>query len=219
MSATAQVKPKKIRAIVGLDKMPDGNVTPLLDGSLKGLTAHPDVYPKPPVDLPTYGAGITAYEAAIPAALDGGKTAVAQKNKLKRAVVKMYGLNAKYVETNCNDEMATFLLSGFQAASMSKVPPQPLPTPVIKSVAHGATTGQLKVTIAPVLKAASYVIRYAPLPAGGGTPATWSELAVASKKPLIFSNLTPGTVYTFQVKALGIVGYTDWSDAANRMVT
>jgi hypothetical protein len=219
MSTTSQVKPKKIRAIVGLDKMPDGNVTPLLDGSLKGLTAHADAYPHPPVDLATYGTGITAYEGAIPAALDGSKTAVAQKNKLKRAAVKMYGLNAKYVETNCNDDMATFLLSGFQPAATTKTPPQPLPTPVIKSLVLGATTGQLKITIAPVPKAASYVIRYGVVPAGGGTPATWSELALASKKPVIFNNLTPGTVYSFQVKALGLLGYTDWSDAANRMVT
>jgi hypothetical protein len=199
--------------------MADGNVTPLLDGSLKGLTAHADIFPQPPVDLKTYGAGITAYEAAIPPALDGSKTAVAQKNKLRHGAVKMYSLNAKYVETTCNDDMATFLLSGFQAASTTKAPPQPLPQPVIASVVQGPNSGQLKIAIGPVPKALSYVLRRAPAPAGGGTPASWTEDTITTKKPVIYSNLTPGTIYTFQVRALGRLGYTDWSDPVSRMVT
>jgi len=218
MASTAKVRPKKIRAIVGLDKMPDGSVTPLLDGSLKGLTAHADIF-KPPVDVTTYGTAITAYEGAIPAALDGSKTAVAQKNKLRNAAVKMYSLNAKYVETNCNDDMATFLLSGFQAASTTKTPPQPLPLPTIASVVQGPNSGQLKAVIAPLPKAFSFVLRHGVVPAGGGIPATWIEDTITTKKPVIISNLTPGTVYTFQVKALGRLGYTDWSDPVSRMVT
>jgi hypothetical protein len=218
MSTTSQVKPKKIRAIVGLDKMPDGNVTPLLDGSLKGLSAHPDLFPQPPVDIKAYGNAISAYEGSIPAALDGSKTAVAQKNKLKRTVVRMYGLNAKYVENNCNDDMATFLLSGYQAASTTKAPPQALPQPVIKSVVQGPLSGQLKVTIDSVPKALSYVIRRASQPAAGAQP-TWIEDTVTTKKPVIYGSLTPGTIYIFQVKALGRLGYTDYSDIVSRMVT
>lgn len=217
MSATSKVRPKKIRAIVGLDKMADGNVTPLLDGSLQGLSAHPELF-TPPVDVKTYGAEISNYKAAIPAALDGSKTAVAQKNKLRNSAVRMYGLNAKYVENNCNDDMATFLSSGFQPASTTKAPPQPLPTPVIKSVTQGPISGQLKVTIAPVPKALSLVIRHAPQPAAGAQP-VWVEETLTSKKPVIYSELTPGTIYMFQVKALGRTGYTDYSDTVSRMVT
>jgi hypothetical protein len=211
-------KPKKIKALLGLDKMPDGNVTPLLDGSLKGLTAHADIFPQPPVDLKTYGAAITAYEAAIPVALDGSKTAVAQKNKLKLAAVKMYTQIAHYVEANCNEDMATFLLSGFTAANTTKTPPQPLALPSIASVTQGSNSGQLKVKIGPEKKALSYVMRYAPAPANGATP-QWSEQTLTTKKPVLYSNLTPGTTYIFQVKALGRLGYTDWSDAVSRMVT
>ena len=126
MSATptAQPKPKKIKAVVGLDKMADGNVTAVLDGSLKGLTDHATIFPKPPVDLATYEAAINAYKVAIPAALDGSRTAVAQKNKLRHAAVKIYAEMAHYVEANCNDDMATFLLFGFQPANTTKAPPQ-----------------------------------------------------------------------------------------------
>lgn len=33
----------------------------------------------------------------------------------------------------------------------------------------------------------------------------------------ICANLTPGTTYAFQVRALGPLGYTDYSDSVTRM--
>ena len=33
------------------------------------------------------------------------------------------------------------------------------------------------------------------------------------------TGLTPGTIYAFQVRAMGRLGYTDWSDSATRMCT
>jgi hypothetical protein len=216
---TKTVKPKKIHARYGLTKLPDATITPLLDGSLKGLTENATIFSKPPVDLKTYGASISAYHDALPAAiLDGGKNAVALKNKLRDVVLKMYAENAHYVEANCNDDMQTFLLSGFQPASTTNSPPQPLDQPAIASVVQGPLPGQLKVKIRSVKKAASYELRFAPVPNGGGTP-TWTQQAVASTKPLILTGLTPGTTYTLQVRALGLLGYTNWSDAVTRMVT
>jgi hypothetical protein len=212
-------KLKKIRALFGLAKMADGAIRPLLDSSLKGLTDNATAFPKPPVDLATYKNAINAYEAAIPAAHDGSKTAIAQKNKLRNVAVKMYIQLAHYVEANCNDDMATFLLSGFKPAATTQTPPQPLPTPAIASVTQGPMTGQLRVKIRAVAKAVSYELRYAPVPSGGGTPATWTHEGVGSSKPAIIGNLTPGTMYTIQARALGRLGYTDWSDAVNRIAT
>jgi hypothetical protein len=216
---TVQTKPKKIHAVIGLDKMPDGNVTPLLNASLQGLTLHADVFPKLPVDLPTYASGIKAYEDAIPVALDGSKTAIAHKNKQRNAAVKIYTELAHYVEANCNYDMATFLLSGFTAAApKAKTPTQPLPTPSIASVVPGPVSGQQKAKVVAVAKAMSYNWRFAPQAAAGATP-SWTFHAVASSKALIFGNLQPGIVYTFQVQALGRLGYTEWSDPVNRMAT
>ena len=217
-TTTTKAKPKKIKAIIGLDKMADGNITTLLNASLKGLTTNAATFPKPPVDLATYQAAITAYQEAITAAVDGGKTAVSQKNKLRNAAVKMYTLNAHYVELDCNDDMTTFLLSGYQPAAITKVPPQPLPVPTIVSIVQGPISGQLKVKIGPVAKAINYDLRYAPLPTNGALPA-WIVVTLPSKKPYIVSNLTPGTTYTFEVRALGRLGYTDFSSPINRMVT
>lgn len=215
---TTSPKPKKIRALYGLAKMADGVITPLLDGSLKGLTANATIFPKPPVDLKTYGDAIAAYEDAIaPATVDGGKNAVALKNKLRDVATKMYIQNAHYVEASCNDDMQTFLLSGFQAASTVKATPQPLAIPAIASVVPGPVPGTLKVKIKSVKKAASYELHYGAVPAGGGPPAAWTTLPLASTKATVIYGLTSGTNYTFQVRALGLLGHTDFSDPVTRM--
>ena len=211
-------KPTKIRARYGLTKQPDGVVVPLLDGSLKGLSEHATIYPKPPVDLKTYADGIAAYKDAIPeATIDGGKKAVALKNKLRNAAVDMYTQNAHYVEANCNNDPQTFLLSGFQPASVVKKPPQPLDQPTIVSVAPGSVPGQVKVKIHSVPKAASYELRYGSVPSPGATPASWTTESLAGTKPVLINGLTPGTNYMFQVRALGLLGQTAWSDPITRM--
>jgi len=211
-------KPKKIRALVGLRKLPEGTIKDLLAGSLKGLTVNAKVFPKPPIELAEYQATIEAYQAAIPAALDGSKTAVANKNKLLETAIQMYVELAHYVQANCKNDLATFLSSGFVPASSTKTPPQPLDQPSI-AVEQGPVTGQLKAKIGSVPKAGTYHLRHAAVPSGGGVPPTWTEQYITSTKPMLIGGLTPGTIYTFQVRALGPLGFTDWSDAVNRMVT
>src|SRR5262245_10775528 len=210
--------PKKIRALVGIRKMPEGTIKDLLAGSLKGLTENAKVFSKLPIELAAYQAAIDAYEAAIPAALDGSKTAVANKNKLLETAIGMYVELAHHVEANCDNDLATFLLSGFQPASSTKTPPQPLDQPSI-TVEPGPVTGQMKAKIESVPNALSYHLHFAPVPSGGGAPATWTDQIITSTKPTIIKDLTPGTIYTFQVRALGRLGFTNWSDAVNRMAT
>ena len=38
-------------------------------------------------------------------------------------------------------------------------------------------------------------------------------------KTTTISNLTPGTTYQFQVRGLGKLGYSDWSDPVNFICT
>ena len=212
-------KAKKIRARFGLGKLADGDVQHLLDGSLKGLTDNAAIFPKPPVELSAYQSAIAAYDAAIPAALDGSKTAIAHKNKLRDAAVRMYVQLAHYVEANCNDDLTTFLLSGFQPAASTKTPPEPLAQPAIDSVVPGPLTGQLKIKVGSVPKAKSYHIRWGAVPNGSGQPASWTDEPIPTGTSTIISNLTPGITYTFQVRALGRMGYTNWSDPVSRMAT
>ncbi len=71
--------------------------------------------------------------------------------------------------------------------------------------------------VIPLPRALSYTLRYAALGADGKT-ASWTELAPFSNtRSVPVNGLTPGTTYVFQVRALGRLGYTDWSGSVTRM--
>jgi hypothetical protein len=60
-------------------------------------------------------------------------------------------------------------------------------------------------------------VKYASIGADG-KPGSWTYLPLfTNSRSFIVTGLTPGTTYAFQVRALGRLGYTDWSDSANRM--
>ena len=71
-------------------------------------------------------------------------------------------------------------------------------------------SGQIVVSVKAQAGAKSYFIRYAVM--AGATPGAWTTIAAASiRKPITISGLTPTTIYGFQVQALGVLGYSDWS--------
>jgi hypothetical protein len=75
------------------------------------------------------------------------------------------------------------------------------------------------VTVTAVAKARSYDLRFAPVPAGGAA-ITWTTMSVATVRPAMqINNLTPGTIFTFEVRAFGKLGFSDWSAAVNKMCT
>ena len=95
MSATTDPTTKKIKAVVALNRMGDGNITPLLDAALKGLQGHSDLFPRPPVDLATFEAAMNSYKASIPAAIDGKRHEL-RVELTKEAKAKHKGVRLKY---------------------------------------------------------------------------------------------------------------------------
>ena len=65
-------------------------------------------------------------------------------------------------------------------------------------------------------KAVHYHMRYG---VDGTPPETWTiETLLQAKRAANVTNLTPGTIYAFQVRAFGKTGvYTDWSNSITRM--
>jgi hypothetical protein len=121
-----------------------------------------------------------------------------------------------YVEVACKGDMNTFVSSGFVAVSRTRAPEQPVGQPVIASIDQG-NSGQLLVTIKNVPRARHYELRSGAVPVGGGA-INWATILVATTKPpTVFNNLTPGGTYSFQVRAFGKLGYSDWSDPVSRM--
>jgi hypothetical protein len=60
-------------------------------------------------------------------------------------VIGSLKLLARFVEVHSNGDEAIFKSSGFEPASPIRVPPAPLPFPVIRSVDHGAFSGEIVV--------------------------------------------------------------------------
>src|SRR5262249_26241547 len=158
-------------------------------------------------------ADLEAYAASIADAKDGGKKAIALRDKQGETVIRTIKFLVSYVEINCKDDMNIFLSSGLQPKSITRTPAQPLEQPVIDSLDQG-TPGQLLASVKWVRKAKHYDLRYGPAGPGGATPATWSTVTVPNAKTAVpLSGLTPGTTYAVQVRAYGQLGYTEYSDS------
>jgi hypothetical protein len=214
--ATTPKTPKLIKPSLTFGKLLDADFLTRVKAIEAGMTGNP-AYPSPPVSMPVFTAAGDAYSAAIATALDGSKTAIAARHKQRAAVMAMIHLLGPYVQSSCNNDLTTLLSSGFTVATRVTVPPQPLAPPTIVSVNQGAT-GQLLVTIKPLAKARSYELRYAVLGAGG-TPGAYTSTTVATAKQVDpISGLTPGTIYAFQARAFGKLGFSDWGTAVERMV-
>jgi hypothetical protein len=99
-----------------------------------------------------------------------------------------------------------------------RVPAQPMEQGAIVGVAHGTMSGHLVVKGKTQRKARSYVLRYASIGADG-KPGNWTELGVTNPRAIPVHGLTPGANYAFQIRALGVLGYGDWSEIATRIAT
>jgi hypothetical protein len=208
---------KHIKAVTGFRTMVPDAVLSNANAVYAGLNGNTNIpVPPAPFDLPTLLAASQALATANAAALDGGKKAIAQRNHQKEVVVKLLDQLAKYVEANCKDDMTIFLSSGFKAASSTKTT-SPTASESIRRIDLGPNSGQMRVKLVPHPGAASYELRWAPVPAGG-VPSAWATQPVTNiRTAVIVSGLTPGTNYAFQVRAIVNSAYTDFGDPVTQM--
>jgi hypothetical protein len=204
-------KVKKLKALLGFHKTSDADLLKQLNIVHDGLNGN-SKFPTPPVDMTTFKSGIDLFNTLVTDAEDGGKRAKSAKNKQREAMTKQVTLLGHYVETASEDDLATFNTSGFVAAPTSRTPPQPLPPASFEWIDRGPITGQVVVKIKGLPKAFSYDLQYALVASVGTPPSPWTSLTLPGSKKVTISNLTPGGKYEFQVRALGRLGYTDWSD-------
>jgi len=171
-----------------------------------------------PFDMATFKAAIDSFASAVDAALDGSKTAIAQRNRQREVVIKMLRQLAHYVEAASKDDMSLLLSSGFEVRPTGRTKSPPL-SQFIRKIDAGGNSGQLLVSVVPFPEAHSYEVRWAPANTGGTEP-TWTTHSLGkTKRPITAGNLTPGTAYVFQGRALTDSGFTDWSDPITRICT
>ena len=199
----------KIKAKLAFHNVLDADALQQFTTVLKGVKNNP-AYPAPPVDMATYEKGVDSFATLLTDAQDGGKNAVSAKNRQRVAVIRMYTLLGHYVEIACNDDPATFNTSGFIAVTRTKTASQPLAGASFQWIDRGPNSGDIVVKIAALIGAIAYELRYTPV--ANGAPGPWTTLTLTSPRKVTITGLTPAGTYQFQVRALGKLGYNDWSN-------
>ena len=204
-------KIKKLKALLGFHETSDPDLLKQLNIVHDGMNGN-SKFPTPPIDMTTFKSGIDLFNTLVTDAEDGGKKAKSAKNRQREVMIKQVTLLGHYVEMACDDDLATFNTSGFVAAAATRSVPEPLPPASFEWIDRGAATGEIVVKVKGLPKAINYDVQYSLVAGSGAPPSAWKLLTLPGSKKVTISNLTPGGTYAFQVRALGRLGYTNWSD-------
>jgi hypothetical protein len=208
-----------IRARLGFSRQPDGNVSITGRAVYKGMKDN-DKFRNPPVKLSDLKTAVDDFDHSIAQALDGGKKAFAQKEKCRAILVNILRQLGHYVESVAGDSMDVFLSSGFEPAGKSG--PTRAIVPRILKIKYGRS-GELYVLYEAFHRQVLYYeLRYGPQGPGGELPDPWMNplQSKQARRPALIQNLTPGTIYCFQVRVYkNDETFSDWSNTATKMST
>src|SRR5438046_1923677 len=135
------MKVQKLKALDGFSRESDNGVVVRATAVYEGTNGNPN-FKKLPFDLAEMKTDIDKFSGSVVTALDGSKKAIAEKNKLRDAVIKKVRLLARYVEAECQEDIAVFKSSGLAPASSTKTAKPPL-SEKIRKIEHGAVSGQI----------------------------------------------------------------------------
>src|SRR5205085_2293786 len=128
------------------------------------------------------------------------------KNAAREVVLSLLRQEASYVQSIAGEDLGLLLSSGFQASSKNRTQ-IPLAQPVIDRI-DNVQSQMLGLNVSTVLTARAFEVR---IKDGAND---WRTVGIFTyARAIMVGNLTPGTIYTFQVRAIGgSMGYSDWSD-------
>ncbi|PYS16872.1 MAG: hypothetical protein DMG15_00940 [Acidobacteria bacterium] len=107
---------RRIGALLGFANTRDSELLVFGQNVLERLFENP-AYPKPPLKKETFKTLLDSYGAAITAALDGSKQAIAERNGLRAEVIAALRQLGHYAQYTCNDDMPTFISADFSPPS------------------------------------------------------------------------------------------------------
>ena len=98
-----------------------------------------------------------------------------------------------------------------QVAAKVKTVPVPLTEAKFSWIDRGPNSGDVVVLPENQTGAIAFDVRYA-LQGAGGVLGPWTVVTAVKPRKVTISGLTLAGIYQFQIRALGVLGYTDWMD-------
>ena len=193
-------------------KLRDNQLSVFAGSVILGLTDNP-AFPNLPVSLADLSAATDDYRNTLVNVLGGGTLQTALKNQARARLITVLRDEAHYVQIIGKNNRSALLSSGFTDIDRNTAQ-SPLAVPVVKAVLN-QHSGQFWLRLKRVPNARNYQVR---LKIGEGE---WMDGGIYSKaRKIVVPDLTPGTLYTIQVRALGgSTGYSEWSMATTKMAT
>ena len=102
-------------------------------------------------------------------------------------------------------------------AAKVKTAPVPLTEAKFSWIDRGPNSGDVVVLPETLTGAVAFDVRYA-LQGAGGVLGPSTIVTVTKAKKVTISGLTLAGIYQFQIRALGVLGYTDWMDTKTFVV-
>jgi hypothetical protein len=199
------------RTSLGFARLSDAELDNFTEDVINGLTGNAS-FPQPLVSMADLTAALTTFRGAMSAAALGGKQDTAAKNAARDVLQNLLRSLAAYVQGVAGNDLAMLLSSGFEAATNGKGTQVTLPKPVVLALENEQST-KLALRLQPVPTARAYEVRI-----NNGTSG-WQVVGIFTQaRKIILENLTPGTTYTVQARAIGgSTGSSDWSDPSSHM--
>ena len=206
-----------IKPIEAFSRMSDGELA-ACGGAVQFRMTGNSNFPNPPVDLETLRTDLDNFSALMAESFDGSKKVIAAKNSQRAEIISRLRLLARYVEVTCKNDLSMFVSSGFTMAGTRTVS-QSL-SERIRSITHGANSGDVVFRLSALPGASSYEVRFAPASAGSASPQVWATQPVTNiRNRITLKGLTPGVTYLFQARAVINNSYTDWTDSVTFICT
>lgn len=181
-----------------------------IEARMQGNPAFPDPVPA----LADIATARTALEAAITAAMDGGRTATAIRRARAKELELLLGQLAGHVSSIAEGNTLAILSSGFEVRRAPS-PVGELPAPVGLAASISAFAGRVELRWVPVKHAVAYqVFKNSTDPADA---AAWQLAGICTRSSFRADGLAPASTTWFRVSAVGTAGTGPLSDVAHSL--
>ena len=159
-------------------------------------------FPSPSPTIAALKEAITAFSAAMAAAVDGGRMRISERKVARKALEGLLIQLSAYVMMTANGDVNILISSGLDVYK-DRESRAPVAAPQAPELSSGTNSGEVILKVAVVRGATSYFFEYTDDPLNGSS--VWHQ-SVDSRSKSFITGLQAGKKYWFRVVAVGIRG-------------